>query len=86
MIKNFLIMLNNLQQMHLKLLQKIHSKNSKRTSDLIGKKIANSITKFSKNSQQNNSEIVRNKHDKEIPKERQEIIDELRLKSCNIRK
>ena len=41
----------------------------------------------SKNSQQNNSETVTNEHDKEIPKERyippverQEIVDELRLK------
>ena len=40
-----------------------------------------------KNSQQNNSETVANEHDKEIlkekyvsPEERQEIIDELRLK------
>ena len=41
----------------------------------------------SKNAQQNNSEIVTNEHDKEIlkeryisPHEKQEIIDELRLK------
>ena len=40
-----------------------------------------------KNSQENNSKTVLNEHDKEIPKERyispeerQEIIDELRLK------
>ena len=50
------------------------------------KKIANKITKVSKNSQQNNSEAVTNDYDKEIPKERylqkkrQEIIDGLRLK------
>ena len=57
------------------------------TGDLIGKKIAKKITKVSKNSQQNNSETVTNEYDKEIPKERyippeerQEIIDELRLK------
>ena len=62
---------------------------------MIGNKIANAvaksydgiITKVSNNSQQNNSETVTNVHDKEIPKERyvspeerQEIIDELRLK------
>ena len=54
---------------------------------MIANKIANKITKLSKNSQQNNSETVTNEHDKEIPKERyvsleerQEIIDELRLK------
>ena len=45
------------------------------------------ITKVSKNSQQNNSEIVTNRNDKEITKwryisleKRQEIIDEFRLK------
>ena len=54
---------------------------------MIANKIANKITKLSKNSQQNNSETVTNEHDKEIPKERYvsleerpEIIDELRLK------
>ena len=58
------------------------------TGDLIGNKIANKITNAQKNSQQNNSETVTNEHDKEIPKERyispeerQEIIDELGLKS-----
>ena len=51
--KNFLIMLNNLQQMHLKLLQETEEA----TGDLIGNKIANGITKVSKNSQQNNSEL-----------------------------
>ena len=55
---------------------------------IFGKYLANNITKVSKNSEQNNSETVTNKHNKEIPKERyispeerQEIIDELRLKS-----
>ena len=55
---------------------------------ILGKYLANNITKVSKNSEQNNSETVTNKHNKEIPKERyispeerQEIIDELRLKS-----
>ena len=55
---------------------------------MIGKKIANKITKLSKNSQQNNSVTVTNENDnnkipKKIyvsPKEIQEIIDELRLK------
>ena len=56
------------------------------TGDFIGNKIADRITKVSKNSQQNNSEIVINKHDNEIskdrdisPDERQKIIDNLRL-------
>ena len=61
---------------------------------MIGNKIANAvaksydgrITKVSKTSQQNNSETIKNKHDKEIPKEiyvspekGQKIIDDLRL-------
>ena len=51
---------------------------------MIGNKIANEIKKLSKNSRQNNSETVKYKHDKEIPKaryvsseEKQEIIDGL---------
>ena len=54
---------------------------------MIGNKVANRITKVSKNSQKNNSDTVTNENDKEIPKERyispekrQEIIDELRVK------
>ena len=61
------------------------------TGNKIGNEVAESydskITKASRNSKQNNSETVTNEHDKEIPKEkylsleeRQEIIDELRLK------
>ena len=55
--------------------------------NLIGNKIANKIKKAPKTTQENNSETVINKHDKEIPKERyisteerQESIDELTLK------
>ena len=40
------------------------------TGDLIANKIANEITKVSKNSQQINSETVTNEYDKEIRKER----------------
>ena len=40
------------------------------TGDLICNKIANRITKVSKNSQQNHLETVTNDHDIEIPKER----------------
>ena len=36
---------------------------------MIGNKIANNITKVSQNSQWNNSETVKNEHDKEISKE-----------------
>ena len=62
-------------------------KTGEATGDLFGNKIANRITKVSKNSQQNNSDTVTNEHDKEIIKERyisqeerQKIIDDLRLK------
>ena len=40
------------------------------TGALIGNKIANKITKVSKNSQRNNSQAATNEYDKEIPKER----------------
>ena len=43
-------------------------KTSEATGNLIGNKIADRITKVSKNSQQKNSEIVTNEHDKQIPK------------------
>ena len=53
---------------------------------MIGNKIADEITKVSKNSQQNNSEKLTNEHYKGIPneryispEERQNIIDNLRL-------
>ena len=88
MARNLLIMLNNLQQtlkQQIKLLQKeSFNKTAEATDDLIGNKIANRITKVSKNSQQNNSETVTNEHDKEkcVPPEvRQEIVDEVRLNS-----
>ena len=63
-----------------------HQKAAEATGDLTGNKIADKITKVSKNSQQNNSETVINENDKEIPKERyispeaiQNIIDNVRL-------
>ena len=59
--KNFLITLNNLQNMNLKLLQT--EKAAEATSDLIGDKNANTITKISKY-----LETVTNENDKEIPK------------------
>ena len=62
--------------------KRVIQKTAEATSDLIGNKIANKITKLSKN-----SETVTNEHDKEIPKESyvspeesQEIIEKLRLK------
>ena len=42
-----------------------NSKTAEATGDLNGNKSASKITKVSKNSQQNNSETVTNKHDKE---------------------
>ena len=76
-----LIMLNNLQQIHLKLLQK---KVIQKTVEpnLIGKKIGDEITKVSNIFQQNNLEINKNEHDREIPKERQ-ISPEERQKIVN---
>ena len=57
--------------MYLKLVQKrLIQKTAEATSDLIGNKIANKITRVLKSSQQTNSEIVTNEYDKEIPKER----------------
>ena len=67
--------------------KRVIQKRTEATGDLIVNKIANRITKVSKNSQQNNLETVTNEHDKKIPKEtyvspeeRQEITDELKLK------
>ena len=73
--------------MHLKLLKKrVILKTAEATSDLIGNKIADRITKVSRSSQQNNWKIIINKHDKEIPKERytspekrQKVSEDLRL-------
>ena len=72
--------------MHLLLQRSNAKKTSEATSDLIGRKITNEITKISKNLQQNSSETVTNEHDKVIHKERhlspeeiQKIIDDMRL-------
>ena len=46
------------------------------TGDLIGNKIANKITKVSRNSPQDNSETNRNAYDTEIPKERHISLEE----------
>ena len=80
-------MLNNLLQMHSKLLQKRTIQKTAETTDaLIGNKTASRITKFSKTLQRNNSETVTNEHDNEIPKkryiwskEKQKKINDLRL-------
>ena len=60
-----MITLNNLQQVHLKLLQKrVIQKTAETTGDLIGNKIANRITNVSSSSPQNNLETITNEHDK----------------------
>ena len=50
--------------------KRVIQKTAEATGDLIDNKIANRITKVSKDLQQNNSETVANEHDKEIPKEK----------------
>ena len=49
--------------------KRIIQKAAKSTGDLIGNIIANKITRVSKSSQPNNSEIVTNEHGIEIPKD-----------------
>ena len=84
-------MLNNLLQMHLKLFLEEQEKIQK-TAAKIGNKITDKITKVSKISPQNNSEIVTNEKeniglDREIltekyilhKKDRQLLIDDIRL-------
>ena len=73
--------------MHLELLQKESLKKQQKqlVISLVLKLLTELQTKFSKKSQQINSETITNWHDKKILKERspeeiQEIIDELRLK------
>ena len=80
-------MLKNLQQILKTSSKRVIQITAEATGDLTGNEIANKITKLSKKSQQNNSETATNEHDEEIPKEkyvspeeRQEIIEELRLK------
>ena len=63
--KNFLIMLKKSGTDALKTSKRVFEITAEGTGDLIGNKIANRITKVSKN-----SETVINEHDKEIPKER----------------
>ena len=79
-------MLNNLQQMLLKLLQKGQFKTQqKQLVILLVIKLLIELRK-SKSSPQNNSKTIMNEHDNEIlkercisPEERQKIIDDLRL-------
>ena len=76
--KNVLIMLKNLQQMRLKLLEKVIKKNIlEAIGDLIGNEVAEKITRVSKNLQQNNSEIIINEHE-----ERKIYISQRKIKYC----
>ena len=66
--------------------KRVIQKTAEATSDSIGSKNADRITKNSTILPQNNSDKVTNEHDKEIlkeihitPEERQKIIDDLRL-------
>ena len=59
-------MLNHLQQIRLKLLLKINSRNGKSNWRLTGNRIADKITKNSRISPQNSLETLTN--EKEIPK------------------
>ena len=85
--QNLLIMLNNLQQMHSKLLQNERfKKQQKQLVIWLFIKSLIKLQKSQKNSQQNNSETVTNEHNKGIskeryisPEERQKIIVDLGL-------
>ena len=80
MVKNFLIMLCNLKQVHLKLLlNEQFIKKAEATGDLIEKKISDEITKVSRTSQQTIWETVTNVWEylkKDIsPEKRHKIIE-----------
>ena len=79
MVKNFLIVLKNLQRMQQKLLQKT----AEATGDLIGNKIVDKITSVSTelHSKRSSNKITKwrwNRNTKER-KKRQQVIDELKL-------
>ena len=72
-VRNLLIMLNNLLQIHLKQ-TKVIQKAAEATGDLIGDKIADKITKFLRTSPKNNLETVTAEEeniglDSEMPRE-----------------
>ena len=80
--KKLLILLKNLHQMHWSF-NKSNTKRVEATEDLVGNKIADKITSYSKkptiesNTNEANSEIRKERYIS--PKERQQIIDKLRL-------
>ena len=63
-------LLNHARQSETDVLKNASKRAIRKTADATGELIGNTVTKVSKNLQQNNSEIVTNEHDKEIPKER----------------
>ena len=63
-------LLNHARQSETDVLKNASKRAIQKTADATGELIGNTVTKVSKNLQQNNSEIVTNEHDKEIPKER----------------
>ena len=68
---NFLVLLKKFATDALETSPKrVIQKTTEATTDSIGNKIANRITKVSKNLQQSNSETVTSENDKEIPKEK----------------
>ena len=86
MARNFLIIKQSATDAFKTTSKRAIQRTAEAIHDLIGNEIANKILKFSKNSQQNNSETVTNENDKEIPKERyiyfqkkNKIIENLRL-------
>ena len=87
MIKSLLIVLKKSATDALKTASKrAIQKIAEATGDLVGKKIADNITSYSKKSPDGSTEFHSNESNNEIPKERyislqerQKIIDELRL-------
>ena len=89
MVKNFLIVLKNLQTDPIKTASKrAIQKTVEAIGDLLGNKIAGKITGISKKSTKESPKDERKEEDAEItthkkryisPEERQQIIDELRL-------
>ena len=68
--RNFLIKLKNATDALKTTSKRVIQETAEATGDIIPNKIGDRISKLSKNSQRNNSEIVTNENDKEIPKER----------------
>ena len=57
-------MLNNIQQIHLKLLEKAIQNTEESTGGIIGNKISDKITKVSKILPKNSLKAIKNEHDK----------------------